>query len=363
MTIALADEIMGSACGSVHSKAKSIVTAMGCGLRCNALDVEGVREKLRAGGHRVDLPDISPEGESYFVLETVFEYEQWKDLVYLRSSRRTSGEPGQRRPPASLGRKSHKDPRAEKEKTRGGAKRRPGDNTKTTAPRAGGDTEPETPSPPKKPTSEDPFKIYTREGWRTHYEKMKEERSSRTAGAGRGTWKRIVRAGALTELTRQTPPPLPNKTNPTLEEMSHERDMGPSASGEAYSSPLSTIEPQQGNNFTPSKKIDGVEKQCCIRCNSHTNCTCQGAKAHLWHGSAAISQTGLSIYRSLRSWSHSEDVLELLPSFLMRTSEVLSPKSARRTSGAPQRQREPERARRHWMLRRVQQPSPTRTAH
>ena len=63
-------------------------------------------------------------------------------------------------------------------------------------------TEPETLSPSKKPASEDPFKIHTREDRRVYYEKMKEEKSSGTAGAARGTWERTVRAGALTELTR-----------------------------------------------------------------------------------------------------------------------------------------------------------------
>ena len=96
-----------------------------------------------------------------------------------------------------------------------------------------------------------------------------------------------MRAGALTEATRRTPPPLPNKINPTLEEMSHERDTGPSSSGKTHSSPLSTIELQQGKSFTPGTKIGGVVKQCCVRCNSHANGTCQGAKTYLWHNPAA----------------------------------------------------------------------------
>ena len=83
-------------------------------------------------------------------------------------------------------------------------------------------------------------------------------------------------------------PPLLNKTNPSREEMSHESDMGSSSSGRANSSPLLTIELQQGNNFIPSKKINGIEKQCCVRCISHANGTCQGAKTYLWHGPAAI---------------------------------------------------------------------------
>ena len=58
MTITLADEAVSHVYGSTCSKAGSIVTAMGCGLRYNALDVQGVREKLRVGGHRVELPDI-----------------------------------------------------------------------------------------------------------------------------------------------------------------------------------------------------------------------------------------------------------------------------------------------------------------
>ena len=97
-----------------------------------------------------------------------------------------------------------------------------------------------------------------------------------------------MRAGALTEATRRTPPPLPNKTNPPLEEMSHKRDIGTSPPGQTYSSPLSTIEFQQGKSSAPSKKIDWVVKQCCVRCNSHANSTYQGTKTHRWHGPAAI---------------------------------------------------------------------------
>ena len=99
-------------------------------------------------------------------------------------------------------RQAHKNPRAEKKKTRDIAKRRPGDSAKTPAPRAGGGAEPETPPSAKKPTSEDPFKIHTTEEWRAHYKKMKEVRSLKTAGAERGTGEKIVRVGVLTELTR-----------------------------------------------------------------------------------------------------------------------------------------------------------------
>ena len=60
MTITLADDVMNRVYGSVRSKAESIVTAMGCGLRCAVLDVSGVREKMREGGYRLDLPDVSP---------------------------------------------------------------------------------------------------------------------------------------------------------------------------------------------------------------------------------------------------------------------------------------------------------------
>ena len=88
MTIALVDEVVSRAYGAVRSKAGTIVTAMGCGLRCNALDVEDVCEKIRLRGHRVGLPDISTGGESHFVLAAILEYESWKDQVYLRSSRR-----------------------------------------------------------------------------------------------------------------------------------------------------------------------------------------------------------------------------------------------------------------------------------
>ena len=62
MTIALAGEAISRAYGAARSKAESIVTAMGCGLRYNAIDVDGIHEKLRMGGHRVDLPDIRPGG-------------------------------------------------------------------------------------------------------------------------------------------------------------------------------------------------------------------------------------------------------------------------------------------------------------
>ena len=67
----------------------------------------------------------------------------------------------------------------------------------------------------------------------------------------------MVRAGGLTKLARQTSPSLPNKTNPALEEMSHERDVGPSASGRAHSSPLSTIELQQSKSSTPARRLVG----------------------------------------------------------------------------------------------------------
>ena len=112
MAIALADEAVSRAYGAGRSKAESTVTAMGCGLRCNALDVGDVREKLRLGGHRVDLPDISPGGESHFVLATILEYESWKEQVYLRSSRRRSDKPDHTRPSAPVDRKSHKEQRA-----------------------------------------------------------------------------------------------------------------------------------------------------------------------------------------------------------------------------------------------------------
>ena len=43
--------------------------------------------------------------------------------------------------------------------------------------------------------------------------------------------------------------------------MSHERDMGPASPGNTHAFTLSSIELQQGKSFTPSKKIDGIEKQ------------------------------------------------------------------------------------------------------
>ena len=86
MTIPLAGDVMNRVYGSVRSKAESIVTAMGCGLRCNVIDVQGAREKMRVGECRVDLSDVSPGGESRFILEDVPEYERWKDDVHLRSS-------------------------------------------------------------------------------------------------------------------------------------------------------------------------------------------------------------------------------------------------------------------------------------
>ena len=173
MTLTLADEVMSRIYGSVRSNAEYIATAIGCGFRCNALDVQGVREKLRAGRHLVDLPDISPGEESHFLLTTILQYEEWKDQVYLQASQGTSGEPVHRKPPAPVKRQSHKDPRAERARTRDGAKRRPGASAKVATPRAGGGAEPETPPSAKKPTSEDPFQIYTREERRAHYKKMK----------------------------------------------------------------------------------------------------------------------------------------------------------------------------------------------
>ena len=47
--------------------------------------------------------------------------------------------------------------------------------SKKNVPRAGGEAEPVAPAKPRKPASEDPFKIYSRNGGRAHYEKMKEE--------------------------------------------------------------------------------------------------------------------------------------------------------------------------------------------
>ena len=101
-----------------------------------------------------------------------------------------------------------------------------------------------------------------------------------------------MRASGLTEFARQTPPPLPNETNPTPVEISHGRDMGPAPSGMIHDFPLSSIDLQQSKTFTPSKKIDGIEKQFYVRCNSHAKGTCQGAKTHIWHGSAAIFREG-----------------------------------------------------------------------
>ena len=207
-----------------------------------------------------------------------------------RSSRRRQASPTDRQ--------ERKDSRSDKRKPRDGGKKKTDGGTKPTATRAGGDTERVKSSPPPTPVCADPFKKYTREQRRAHYETMKEERVAGTSGAARPTQDKIVRTGALTEPAQQTPPPLPNKTNPTLKEMSHERDMGPSAPGRAHSLPLSTAELQQGKTFTPSKRIDGVVKQCCIQCNSHANKTCQGAKTHIWHGPAAVFP-GASLHPSV----------------------------------------------------------------
>ena len=87
MTITLADDVMNRVYGSARSKTESIITAMGCGLRCNVLDVPGVREKMREGGYRLDLPDVSPGGESRFILEDVLECERRKDDAHPCSSR------------------------------------------------------------------------------------------------------------------------------------------------------------------------------------------------------------------------------------------------------------------------------------
>ena len=113
-----------------------------------------------------------------------------------------------------------------------------------------------------------------------------------TAGTEQVAGEKVVRALELTEHARQTPPPLPNKTNPTLEEMSRERDMGPAPSAKIHAFPLSGIELQQGKAFTPSKEIGAIKKQCCVRCNSHVKSTCQGAKTHLWHGPTAVFPKG-----------------------------------------------------------------------
>ena len=147
------------------------------------------------------------------MLTTTLEYKNWKDQVFIRSSRRRSGEPDHTRPAAPIDRKPRKDPRADNEKTTDGTKRKSGDNTKAAAPRAGGGTEPGTPSPSRKPASEDPFKIYTRKERRAHYEKMKEERSLKAAGAGQGAEEKAVRAAELTELPQQ--PPLLSRIRPT----------------------------------------------------------------------------------------------------------------------------------------------------
>ena len=47
MTIPLAGDVMSRVYGSVRSKAESIITTMGCGLRCAVLDVPIVRENMR----------------------------------------------------------------------------------------------------------------------------------------------------------------------------------------------------------------------------------------------------------------------------------------------------------------------------
>ena len=73
MTIALTDD-MSRVYGSVRSKSESIVTAMGCGIRCAVLDVPGVHKKMREGGYQLDLSDVSPGGESHFILKDVLEY-------------------------------------------------------------------------------------------------------------------------------------------------------------------------------------------------------------------------------------------------------------------------------------------------
>lgn len=71
---------------------------------------------------------------------------------------------------------------------------------------------------------------------------------------------KAVRVGGLTEVSQQTPPPLPNVANPTREEMSKEREMGPTISGGQYAVSRSTIGLQQGKAFTHSKEINGAAK-------------------------------------------------------------------------------------------------------
>ena len=101
-----------------------------------------------------------------------------------------------------------------------------------------------------------------------------------------------LRAVGLTETARRAPPPLPNKTHPTFEEMSHEREVGPSPSGRPHSIPLSTTEFQHGKTVIPSKEFNWVRKQCCVRCNSNASEACQGAKTYHWHGPAAVFPSG-----------------------------------------------------------------------
>ena len=102
----------------------------------------------------------------------------------------------------------------------------------------------------------------------------------------------LVRAGAMTETAKQTPPSLPNVTNPTLEEMSKERDPGPAVSEGRHTVSLASMELQQGEVFTPSKVVGGIERQCYIRCNSNAWKTYQGSNACHWHGPVSIFPKG-----------------------------------------------------------------------
>ena len=110
MTITLASDVMSRAYGSVRSQAESIVVRMGCGIRCSALDADNVRSKIKEGGYRLNLPDVSPGGESHSILEHVLEYERCQDEVHLRASRMgPSGSPRRRQAPPT-GRQVRKDP-------------------------------------------------------------------------------------------------------------------------------------------------------------------------------------------------------------------------------------------------------------
>ena len=87
MTIELTDQIVSRNYGATRARAEGTITALGLALRCTAVDAKHVREKLESGGYQTVLPDVSPGGESHFVLSRALEQETHRHRVYMRASR------------------------------------------------------------------------------------------------------------------------------------------------------------------------------------------------------------------------------------------------------------------------------------